>query len=499
MATIAMLAVAPTTPAVLAQDDPIDPVGCGGIVVTGAAQTVGEPQVSPSPVIGDGAPVAPRSVAGITLIPPTAAAAGIAAGARSFRTTAGTKPAYLTPFEGGLVFSARESARGRELWIAGPTAARRLRDINPGSASSSPRDFTQLGDVLYFTAGDASHGRELWRTDGTAAGTRMVKDIRPGTRGSNPGALTVFADRVYFAANDGPHASELWRSDGTAAGTRMVKDINPDGEGVYAQNDPGESSGWAVLDDRLYFPARRRVGEFWRTDGTTAGTTRVAPSLAVDVPLVVAGKRLYFTGSNDDGGCALDGPFLYTSDGTAAGTRRITKAEFPWGPLVAYRGRAWFGELVDRGGGEISDRPRLWRSSGTNATTVQARPAVTMDEDEPLLSVAGRLFMSIGGGLAASDERGLNTKALGDTASGWRSTIDVVSVGGHWYFPAGQRSVRELWRTDGTKATTRLALDVNPSGNGAVSSLASADGVIWFVGTDGIRGQQLWRFVPATR
>jgi ELWxxDGT repeat protein len=505
---LAMLAASSVAaPVAHAQDDPIDEVTCGsgpmrfaGIGRGAWSVTVDDADVRPAQTSGIPAvgPSDADAVAAIGIIPPSAAAAGIASGARSFRTTAGTAPAYMTPYLGSVVFSARDAARGRELWIATPTTARRLKDIAPGDTSSSPRDFVVLDDIVYFTASDGSHGRELWRSDGTSAGTRMVKDIRRGTRGSNPGALTVFQGRLYFPANDGPHASELWRSDGTSAGTRMVKDINPDGEGVYDQRDPGEPSGWAVMGDHLYFPAYRQAGELWRTDGTSAGTRRVLARMAVSVPIVVAASRLYFKASHDDGGCALDGPFLFTSDGTSGGTAELTAAAYPWGELVSYRNRAWFGNHVERAD-SISDRPRLWRSAGANATTVQARPTVSMDIDTPLLAVGRRLFMSIGRGLAASDERGLNAKVLGDTASGWRATVEVVSVGPRWYFPAGQGRTRELWRTDGTPATTRLALDVNPSGNGAVGSLVSADGVIWFVADDGIRGQQLWRYVPSSR
>lgn len=438
------------------------------------------------------------SVSDIPIIPPSAAAAGIASGARSFRTTAGTSPAYLTPFQGGLLFSARQPTRGRELWIAGPTQARRLKDIAPGTASSAPRDFVQLGDIVLFTATDGSHGRELWRTDGTPAGTVMVRDIRRGPDSSNPGSLTVFQGRVYFAADDGVHGGELWRSDGTSSGTRLVKDIDPDGSALVTGH-PGEVSWWAVLDDALYFEAHRRYGELWRSDGTSAGTRRLVARVVLSLPIVAVGERIYYLASEDDGGCALNDPLLYTSDGTTAGTRRLRPAEHPYGSLVAYRGRAWFGNHVIRANGEVSERPRLWRSSGTDATTVQVRPTVSMDDGSPLLSVGRRLFMVIGGGLAASDERGLNASTLGDTAGGWRSSGEVVAVGDHWYFPAGQRSVRELWRTDGTRATTRIALDVNPGGNGAVGSLVAADGVIWFLGDDGIRGRQLWRYVPTSR
>ena len=98
--------------------------------------------------------------------------------------------------------------------------------------------------------------------------------------------------------------------------------------------------------------------------------------------------------------------------------------------------------------------------------------------------------------LVVDDEPGVRTALhRGLTAEG----MEVVSVGDRWFFPAGRRSTRELWRTDGTPAGTRLVLDVNASGNGAVDSLVAGDGVIWFVGDDGIRGRQLWRYVPASR
>lgn len=491
---VSLLVLTPPAASVVSAAAPIDEVGCGGI--SGLAQTT-DPGPSEPPVI-EGGGSGPVTVAGITLIPPSAAAAGIAAGARSFRTTAGTRPAYLTPYLGSLVFSAQD-ARGRELWIATPTTARRVKDIAPGATNSSPRDFVVLDGIVYFSAGDGSHGRELWRTDGTNAGTRMVKDIRRGTRGSNPGSFVVFGDRVFFAANDGPHGGELWRTDGTSAGTRMVKDISPGTDTAVTEFSPGDPPRWVVMGDHLYFIARRTYSELWRTDGTSAGTQRVAPRLVIFEPIVTTGSRLYFTASHDDGGCALDGPFLFTSDGTAAGTKELTAAKYPWGSLVAFRRLAVFGNYVERSNGDVSERPRLWRSEGTNATTVQTRPTVSMDWDQPLLSVGGRLFMRIGGGLAMSNATGGQITVLGDTADGWRSTVNVASVGSRWYFPAGQGSTRELWRTEGTPATTRQALDINPTGNGAVGSLVTQDGVIWFVGTDGIRGQQVWRYVPSTR
>ncbi|MFN8521328.1 MAG: ELWxxDGT repeat protein, partial [Chloroflexota bacterium] len=466
--------------------------------ISGLAQTTdATPSAAPVGEQGGTRPVS--AVAGITLIPPTAAAAGIASGARSYRDTVGAKPAYLTPYLGSLVFSAREDGRGRELWIATPTTARRLKDIAPGATSSSPRDFVVLDGIVYFSAGDGTHGRELWRTDGTGAGTRMVKDIRPGTRGSNPGSFIVFRDRVFFAASDGTHGGELWRTDGTSAGTRMVKDISVGRATGVSEYDYVQPTRWVVMGDILYFDARRSYNELWRTDGTSGGTQRIASQLILFSRIVSTGSRLFLLGSHDDGGCALDGPFLFTSDGTTAGTRELTAAKYPWAELVAFRRLAMFGNMVERANGDITERPRLWRSEGTNATTVQTRPTVTMDELSPMQVEGGRLFVRVGGGLAASNATGGQVTVLGDTADGWRATVDVAAAGGRWFFPAGQRSTRELWQTDGTPAGTRQALDINSRGNGAVNSLVSQDGVVWFVGDDGIRGQQLWRYVPPAR
>ena len=102
-----------------------------------------------------------------------------------------------------------------------------LKNVNPGTESSFPEQFTEVGDTIFFAARDDDHGRELWKTDGTAAGTALVKDIDPGDGGSYPEYLTNFNGTLFFTADDGDHGTELWKSDGTAAGTVLVKDINP--------------------------------------------------------------------------------------------------------------------------------------------------------------------------------------------------------------------------------------------------------------------------------
>jgi len=81
-----------------------------------------------------------------------------------------------------------------------------------------------IGGDSYFTATDSDNGTELWKYSGTVGTATLVKDISPGTASSSPRNLTAIGSILYFVANDGSNGQELWKSDGTAAGTILVKD-----------------------------------------------------------------------------------------------------------------------------------------------------------------------------------------------------------------------------------------------------------------------------------
>lgn len=275
----------------------------------------------------------------------------------------GTNGSYLEPFavlDGELILAADDGQHGMELWA--PYDEGLLFDIEPGPASSYPREPTVLNGVLYFLTASGAIWRTnataagtapvapvaagydarmvassnrlaiatsttglgaLWFSDGSPQGTTRIADLAPVTEAESTFArLFAFAgDTLVFSAGDGLHGIELWRSDGTFAGTELLVDISP---------GPASSSPDAAVSrgDAVFFFADDGVHgrEPWVTDGTPAGTHLVADirpgllsshSRSEDGALRV-GDVFVFAASD-----SADGLELWRSDGTAAGTAPV--------------------------------------------------------------------------------------------------------------------------------------------------------------------------------
>jgi ELWxxDGT repeat protein len=289
---------------------------------------------------------------------------GFNAGSYSENSSA---PDQLTNVNGTLFFVANDGVHGRELWKSTAAGTVMVKDIGPGYSTAGPSGLTNVNGTLFFTADDGAHGPELWKSDGTDAGTVLVADINPGSAGSNPGSTigskpTNVNGTLYFPADDGVHGVELWKSDGTAAGTKLVKDISP--------GTIGSSPAYLTnVNGTLYFTANDGNGVgLWKSDGTAAGTTLLreistGSSGAADSLTSVNG-RLFFAA--DDG---AHGKEVWTSDGTAAGTMMVsdiysgTAGSFPT-TLTSVNGKLYFAAYDGVHGQE------LWQSDGTAAGTM---------------------------------------------------------------------------------------------------------------------------------
>jgi ELWxxDGT repeat protein len=112
-----------------------------------------------------------------------------------------------------LLFAAADTAGGVELWRSDGTEAGtfRLKDIEPGPASSDPTWFAAFDGKVYFGAYNAAAGRELWSTDGTSDGTIRAADLYPGIPSSDPAWLTASGGALWFSAISPLHGRELWK------------------------------------------------------------------------------------------------------------------------------------------------------------------------------------------------------------------------------------------------------------------------------------------------
>jgi ELWxxDGT repeat protein len=191
--------------------------------------------------------------------------------------TENSHPSDFINLNGTLLFHADDgnTGDGDELWRSNGTSTGTtlVKDINPGVYSSVVTDYkmTKVGNGVFFRATDSGmnpgHGMELWRTNGTQAGTVRVKDINPGTADSSPDFLANVNGTLFFSANDGTHGQELWKSNGLGSGTSMVKNIDGTAAGSYPSQIVNDS-GIAV-----FAVCENTDGcEPWESDGTPGGT-----------------------------------------------------------------------------------------------------------------------------------------------------------------------------------------------------------------------------------
>lgn len=235
----------------------------------------------------------------------------------------GSQPSEFTRSGNNIYFSAKNTYFGRELFVIDTSSVlggvRLVKDINSGSADSSPSLFESMGGELFFTADDGISGMELWKSDGTWTGTVIVSNIAANGSSSWPGQKISVGDTLFFTANDGISGYELWKSNGTYSGTSLVKDI-------VAGSSDGGVSNMVEFDDELYFIAYSmppgtfgtQGTEVWRSNGSDSGTVRISGSLLTDTStasnLTRVGDRLYYVDEEYGNGAGIE-LFSFTHEG----------------------------------------------------------------------------------------------------------------------------------------------------------------------------------------
>jgi len=262
-------------------------------------------------------------------------------------------PFLLAPTRNGLVFML---AFGAYWAVDGPD--RQARTIAPASfaywAPDSIMPFAAvpvLDGVAFFLPQKASP-RGVWRTDGTAAGTVLHFPYTDAD-----GLVFVGHDTLYFIATK---SGEVWRipPDGPAAQmttrgqlllsylatarsaertciglvssqlqqTIATTDGTPAGTSAISGLVWHEPLNLAAVGRTCFFDkdTLHGYGDLWSTDGTVAGTRRVAPSIEAGKSRAPLGPLLLFDAFETKESFLRDPPWeLWRSDGTSAGTQLV--------------------------------------------------------------------------------------------------------------------------------------------------------------------------------
>ena len=363
-------------------------------------------------------------------------------------------------FADQLFFRREDAEHGKETWVSdgAPDGTRLLIDACPGSCGGDPLNFLKIGGFGFFTALDSERprfSRSLFRTDGTAGGTQVALDSRSGNL---IGVFNAIAgrDRIYFSTFDRQFRQgrifTFDPADGTFSAVR---------------------SGFAALrllsasDEHLYFVDARGTGnELWASDGTAAGTVRVAAPFETDtylrsgiLGLAPGDSRGFFAGFSQESGWEL-----WTSDGTtsamlddlgidpgSSSPRRLTRV----GDQLVF-----VADLEDMATGVFTTDGT---SGGTMLVDVGAtEPGEIGQLGDELIYGDSTDDYRYGPGLWISDGTTGGTRQLND------ELIDAtafVQAGDQVFFAAeipGPETGRELWASDGTPEGTRLVRDINP-------------------------------------
>lgn len=374
-----------------------------------------------------------------------------------------SNPNIMGIVNGKVLFQANMPDYGTELWVTDGTESGTvmLKDINKGSRSSIVSNgFLTIDTLLFMIVQDTNITRfSLWRSDGTNKGTYRLTYLPDLVIPSKDrGQLAIMGNRLYFAGGDQSTDKELWVSDGTIAGTKLVKDINPGNIGSHPFN-------MTVIDKHIYFYADDGICgyELWKSDGTETGTVLVKDIWSGPVSSIMNlnfknsigfNGKLYFQAIESYN----SGTELYVSDGTDTGTKMLMNLtpnpNINSNPILGASSDSFFVFYHS----DPTSFIRLKRSDGT----INGTFTIIDSSDQ----ITNAVLLPLG-----------------------------IPHKSRLIFPVSTKnSGYELWTTDGTKAGTKLLMDINGGIFGGYGGLIlNHKGTVCFSANNGFLGKELWK------
>lgn len=265
-------------------------------------------------------------------------------------------------------------------------------------------EIVQKDGFTYFTNGGRDLPQiKLWRTDGTAAGTEHLADIKTLVQPQgfflhrlNFNALAILGDQVLVSVSQNSNffindaTCEIFAYDLNTTNVSLVKDLS--GPTVPA-SDFYIVDGFFVVGNSAHFMLGTRMvdsaanetqyASYWKTDGTTAGTTQSSstyflpppdrltrgfnPTVVNTAGVALPGASVFV--AND----VTHGRELWRSDGTDLGTTILS--ELRPGGTSSVIGTTQFYSLTRLGndalflGDDGTNRVSIWKTDGTGVNT----------------------------------------------------------------------------------------------------------------------------------
>ena len=371
----------------------------------------------------------------------------------------------------------------------GTYSFRLVEDINTISfdnIGSDPSNFVNFNGATYFIA---DVGSQLWKTDGTEAGTI---DVLSNTDLVVDRIIGVFQNKLVLVAFQQSSGEEIWLSDGTSLGTSQLTEIIP-GAGYPSFNR------FALGDNYMYFIANDGVNgsEWWVSDGTITGTYMVAalsPSSYFDISggPVFLGDAIAFGGianNNDRKDLWIIGP--------AQGQATNLTAQFPASFLTGLNVSSIvkFNNLLFFDFYPGNDGVELFASDGTVAGTFmfELYPGNESSYPEGLVVMGNKLLFQAytpsypQGCLVVMDDNFMLSEIA---VNGFGLSSNVQNAGIMYFSGTDGLQGYELWRTDGTESGTWQIADIMPgAGSSSPGNFAWCGSKLYFTANAGTLSQ----------
>ncbi len=304
----------------------------------------------------------------------------------ALRPDKGSSPHGFAPLHGLVVFAARPDDHADRLFVTDGSTAGTQELVSPCAARvGGDVDLLFRGrDRAYYLATCQDGLQAIWGTDGTSSATELLTVVSPGDSGGGPGlgaglsGLSTWAelgDSAFFLLGGQLGPLELWKTSGTAAGTLRVRILDESSSGTYA-GISATSDGHLVIAAYSSLPWDDLAILLWASDGTSAGT-----DLGRRIPTTAAGFSFPLFGRSDAGVLVWKGEDnssseLWFSDGTDAGTVRLA---------VFHASYSW----LDSIGGIKSDGSSVYFIASSDGRRSLWRSDLTPDSTRPILDVSG--------------------------------------------------------------------------------------------------------------